>query len=366
MGKLGIFDLYEKEKEDRVKEFAEKTNSSLRVQTEYEESENHTEWIDIIEETISYIDNIFRAPNRFIINEEEIVKIELARKITVDSIKHLSKNTNFIQEYDEETNDIKPSKILNVNKEESYDTYENRFIYTLIQNMKFFISKKKKMIEENENAVGKNNKQIEYTGNSELLGEKIDIGIQLKTSLQQESTKEDLLSRILKLESKIRDIANLDTYKIIDKKHITLITPPIKKTNVILKNTNFQYAVKLWNFLQDNLDSKSDGNTEHQDYMDNEQLKNLVDETFLLNYLAINTIGKDKMENEEEEEKAIKQATDQMIEKIVELNSNLGEEDIKELIGSKYTVIKYMNVATISELQKIFKKHIDKYLSKIK
>lgn len=53
-----------------------------------------------MEETVPYIDNILRNPNRFIVNEEEIVKIELARKITVESIKHLSKNTNLIQDYD--------------------------------------------------------------------------------------------------------------------------------------------------------------------------------------------------------------------------------------------------------------------------
>ena len=49
-------------------------------------------------ETIPYIDNIFRSPNRFIVNEEEVVKIEQAKKITVETIKHLSKNTNFIHE----------------------------------------------------------------------------------------------------------------------------------------------------------------------------------------------------------------------------------------------------------------------------
>lgn len=40
-----------------------------------------------MEQTVPYIDNIFRNPNRFIINEEEIVKIERARRITVESIK---------------------------------------------------------------------------------------------------------------------------------------------------------------------------------------------------------------------------------------------------------------------------------------
>ena len=34
---------------------------------------------------------------------------------------------------------------ININKEESYNTYENRFIYSLIQNMKSFIARKKSL-----------------------------------------------------------------------------------------------------------------------------------------------------------------------------------------------------------------------------
>ena len=90
-----------------------------------------------------YLDNILRNPNRFIINEEEIVKVEQAKRITVDSIKHLAKHTSFIQEIDD-NGDVKPSKVLNINKDESYNTYENRFIYTLINNMRTFVEIKEK------------------------------------------------------------------------------------------------------------------------------------------------------------------------------------------------------------------------------
>ena len=59
-------------------------------------------------------------------------------------VKHLSRNTNLIQDYNQKTGEVKPSKILNINKEESFNTYENRFIYTLINNMKLYIERKKK------------------------------------------------------------------------------------------------------------------------------------------------------------------------------------------------------------------------------
>lgn len=146
MENLEVLHLYQHTNKEKSKEFLDKTQSSLRVVTDVNKIINDTEWIDKISRTIPYIDRIFRKPNRFIVNEEEIVKVEQAKKITVDTIKHLSKNTNFIQDIDEKTGDVIPSKLLNVRKEESYDTYENRFIYTLVQNMKYFVSRKKAIL----------------------------------------------------------------------------------------------------------------------------------------------------------------------------------------------------------------------------
>ena len=79
MDNLGIIDLYQNNGETNgIKDFFEKTESTLRVETERKETTLDTEWIEIIEDTIQYIDNIFRNPNRFIVNEEEVVKVEQA------------------------------------------------------------------------------------------------------------------------------------------------------------------------------------------------------------------------------------------------------------------------------------------------
>lgn len=142
MEDLSIIKLY---KDNKIKNdnFNANIRSNLNVSTNYEKVIVDYEWLDLMEDTIRYLDNILRNPNRFIVNEEEIVKIELARRVTVESIRHLSKHTNFIQKI-EDNGDVKPSKILNINKDESYDTYENRLIYTLIENMKNYVELKKK------------------------------------------------------------------------------------------------------------------------------------------------------------------------------------------------------------------------------
>ena len=146
MDSLDVIELYEDSNKDKVKKFIDSAESSLKVQSEKKYVTRDVEWMNLIEEVIPHLDHVFRTPNRFIQNEEEIVKIEQARKVSVETIKHLSKNTNFIQTVDE-NGDVIPSKLLNVRKEETCNTYENRLAYTLIQNMKFFINKRKKLYE---------------------------------------------------------------------------------------------------------------------------------------------------------------------------------------------------------------------------
>lgn len=372
-----IVDIYQSASRKKSERFKEHINSNLHVQTDIENVVRDTDWIDIMEDTIPYIDNIFRAPNRFIINEEEVVKIERARKITVESIKNLAKNTSFIQEVDQKTGDVKPSKILNIDKEESYDTYENRLIYTLIQNMKFFLSMKKKSLEQVQNAGNKNNKKIEYTGSSKISNEKIDINMSLNTQMcaekkskDKEEEPDELLLRIANLETRISDLTNSEVYKVIDKKHIALVREPIKKTNVVLKNVNFQYAMKLWTYLRDNIEDRTKSSKEKKNYEDKGNLKNLMDESFFLNYLIVSTLNKSKdkenIEQTQEKQKEMQEIViSKMLEKVMSMNNELSEKQLEDVIKEKYAIIKYRNQANIQEIQKIFNKHIDKYLEKI-
>ena len=69
--------------------FMNHLNSTLLVKRDYELHEYDYEWLIKIEETLPYLDNIVRNPKRFIVNEEEIVKVELSKKITVDFLNDL-------------------------------------------------------------------------------------------------------------------------------------------------------------------------------------------------------------------------------------------------------------------------------------
>ena len=101
-------------------------------------------WIDFIEQNIDAIFKIVQKPRSFIATKEEVVPVGLAKKITADSVRHLSMNTQFIAS--DEGGDIQPTRILNVSTEESFNLYENRFIYHLIQRLAAFINKRTDII----------------------------------------------------------------------------------------------------------------------------------------------------------------------------------------------------------------------------
>ena len=91
MEDLKVLELYTDDKnKDRINKFTAAVKSEYTLTSNYEKVEANFEWLDIMENTVMYIDNILRNPNRFIINEEEVVKVELARRTTVESLKHLS------------------------------------------------------------------------------------------------------------------------------------------------------------------------------------------------------------------------------------------------------------------------------------
>jgi DNA repair protein SbcC/Rad50 len=362
MESLSVTDLLNTAEEPRLDTFNKNISSTAMVNLDYNNG-GSTKWMDIFEDTLPDLDTILRNPNRFIINEEEVVKIEQARRVTVESIKHLSQNTNLIQDIDKKTGDVKPSKILNVNKEESFETYENKFIYSLIQNMKFFLSRKEKSIMASMDA--KNLKQVEYNGVSNVGKEKVDVSLKINSKLETKGqSSEELMERVKKIKEKITDLTYQTTYKDIERRHIQLVVSPIKKTNVILKNPHFQKAVLLWNFIQEHVSDKDDNKNIKKSYEDNAEIRKYLDETFLLNYLVTNNIEAGEKEQLNKEELKTKLA-ENMVSKMLNVDNNLTEDELKELVAKGYAKIKYRSVTNDAEIRKIFNEKMEAFVNKI-
>lgn len=365
---LKLFDLYDNCDDSEKRKFMEQINSKVELKVDYDKLKTNNKWVEIIEETLPYISNALAKPNRLLNNNEEILQIEKTKKVTVDSIKHLSKHTNLIQDIDKDDNVI-PMKILNVLKEESFATYENRFIFTLIKKVNDFISnKKEKAIQENQQSY-REDKSLKYAANTVVGKEMVDIEISInsntnaKTGETTKSKNEDILGKIEELEKKMLELTATQNYKLFEKSRFLLITPPLKMTNALLKNPNLQCAVKLWNYLMDTVDNNTEREQNTEVFENNSKLKKFIDESFLLNYIILNNYNKKK--TAKEEEKYIEILIEDILDKTLSLDDNISEEQIQKIINRKYKVIRNKIVVKNMEIEGTYKKAINKYITKI-
>ncbi len=339
--------------------FMNNLNSTLAVKREYELNEFDYEWLEKIEETLPYLDNILRNPKRFIINEEEIVKVELARKVTVESVIHLTQHTNLIQDIDEKNGDVKPSKILNINKEESLDTYENRFIYTLVNNLRTFFEQRVEATGENSSYMDK--KDLAYVANTKVGSEDVRVSLRicsLDKNIKENKNNENGLSyveRLKKVQVQLDGFSGTELMQTLNKLHVSPVRSPIRKTNVILKNPNFKKAEELWNYIQ-SFRSKDRKEKDKQDYYDKGTLKEQYDQAFLLEYIANRTIGitNGNGQNGVSDKKLVSETLQRVIENILDADMSISEDGLKEIFDKQISTVKTKNTEKARNVVNIF------------
>ena len=345
---------------DEEKNFLESINATLNIDRDYINQKFDYEWLDKVEEVIPYIDNILRNPKRFIINEEEVVKVELARRTTVESIIHLTQHTNFIQDYDKKTGDVKPSKVLNINRDESLDTYENRFVFTLLGNLELFFNERVEQSGDKSHFSDK--KIIKYTGNAKVGTENININIDINSFDKSEEevksqTGESFSERVAKVKVQLDGFKASELYRTLHRLHVPPVRSPIRKTNVILKNPNFQKAEELWNYIQ-LFESKDKKEASKSNYYDDGVVKQDYDSVFLMLYNYNKLISTEKPNTKFE--RKIAEMSEAFINNILDSSETINEEDLKEIFIKKINKIKEDNKRKYAYIFDVFEDRLSR------
>ena len=268
-----------------LNEFLNNVDSNVSLETKGKIVTLDTSWVDMVEETIPYLDTIIRNPRRFIVQEENIVPIEKAKVVTEESIKHLAQHTSLIQDVDEDGN-VVPLKLLNVYREETVDLYENRFVKSLVDNLYVFVNNKLK--ENNDVGTGNLTNKLNYSGNTKIADENIKINLQLESSGEDSSSGEmddNLRKRIENIKEIVSAFHNSKFIKSLN--GCVPVRSPIRKTNVILKEQNFKKALELWEFLEKNNIKPFTKSVDIDEVISDSELKSLYDTSFYVNNLFL-------------------------------------------------------------------------------
>ncbi len=206
-------------------------------------------WVETIENGLLHVDNVLRDPRRTIEDVEEIVPIALSRKITVESVKHLAQHTDLIQSVDRKTGKITPSKILNIHKEESFLTYENKFVNTLVDRLYIFINTRYEKL-----AQVSRDEEVYTLGYDTFIdngaGGKMKIEVKLETTESLDTYDDNGVSiwqRVEKLKKAIEGYKGSELCQTLGN---TYIRPPVMRTNAIMKNVDLKACLALWQYIE--------------------------------------------------------------------------------------------------------------------
>ncbi len=224
-----------------------------------------TEWISVIESILPALDTVIRNPSVAIEDVDEILPVELSRHINDKSVKHLAQHTNLI--LDIKDDDVIPSKILNVYRDETYLTYENKFINTLLARLSAFVDKRYRALADGRGAEKKY--KFEYMSefehhlpddsgrNSAQMHLSIELTSPLETGASESKNESEIAeinehyaAALERIERINQALMSYQSGVFAQKLGRNYIRPPVVRTNAILKNKNLKECLTLWEYIE--------------------------------------------------------------------------------------------------------------------
>ena len=230
-------------------EMAQASGTTIEQQREELVKVVDEEWISMIEDSLDAINTIIENPRRFITTEEEVVPVSLAKKISADSVRHLSQNTQFLAPSDD--GGVHPTRILNVNTVETYDLYENRFIYHLIQRLLTFVDKRTDVIFWSAGNEIRN--RFKMHSKIDDAYEEIEYNVEMTVKNRQsfaenDADNMDVFMRIDRVRRLVMALRGASFCQIMN--GCSAVRSPIQRTNLIMKDPNYRKCYQLWQFME--------------------------------------------------------------------------------------------------------------------
>lgn len=268
--------------------FLSKTDASFLLNKDIKETKIDLSWLNALEQFLPSIDKIVRNPRRFIVQEEDVVIVEKTKRISQETIKHLAEHCENIQDIDK-NGDVVPKKLLNVHKEDTTDLYENRFIYTLVTRLEAFINRQLESMELVSNREIK--KEVTYKAQTKLNNKivNIDLKMQEEDVIDLMDDTSDYKNRIMACYEIISSFRSTEMIR--ELIGCSPVLNPIRKTNLILREPNFQKAHLLWQYL-DNFEYRDPKVVSYESITDNS--KETKDEFTLAYFVNCNAIDENR------------------------------------------------------------------------
>lgn len=208
-------------------------------------------WVENIEASMEAFQHIIAMPRQEFKEDELIVNVAYARRTGQDVVRHLSSHAALVEDYNEEDGTVRPSRVLQKYREESLGLYENRLVFTALEQAYHFTKIRHDALF---GAMGDQfGAKLKVTSNMESATELVHMDLFLhirstESMLETDEKNRDIFNRISRLYRLLgvfmsspfaQQLAQFDRVK-----------GTIHKTNILKRNPDYKAAVKLLEFLR--------------------------------------------------------------------------------------------------------------------
>lgn len=245
-------------------------------------------WVDAVEDSLPAFQNIVSNPRNVIREDELIVNVAHAKKGGADVVRHLAQHSAFVEKFDEVTGDVRPNKLMQKYREDTVGLYENRLVFTTLENAYHFVKIRHDAL---------------FEAMSDEFGAKLKVDSTMETAT--ELVRMDMFLHIKETDSALEtDEKNGEVFGKISRMYRVLnmlmrsqfaqqmaklprIKGAITKTNVLKKNPSYRKIVQLLEFLREYDDIGYTIRVVEQNPQINEILQQDIYHNILFNYLIL-------------------------------------------------------------------------------
>ena len=246
------------------------------------------DWVDAIEDALPAFQSIVSNPRNIIREDELIVNVANAKKAGADVVRHLAQHAELVEKFDQQSGDVRPSRLMQKYREDTVGLYENRLVFTTLELAYQFVKIRHDAL---------------FSAMSDEFGAKLKVDSTMETAT--ELVHLDMFLHIKETESAIEtDDKNGETFARISKIYRILgmlmhtqfaqqmaklarIKGAITKTNVLKKNPFYHKILNLMEFLRNYQDIGYTIRVVEQNPQINQVMERDIYHNILFNYLIL-------------------------------------------------------------------------------
>lgn len=208
-------------------------------------------WVDAVEQALPGFQNIIANPRNIIKEEELIVNVAHAKKAGADVVRHLAQHSALVENYDEETGEVRPSKLMQKFREDSTELYENRLVYTVLENAYHFVQiRHDALMQTMSEEYGA---KLKVTSDLDSARERIHVDTYIhinekETMLETDEKHREVFDRISRIYRLLGTF--MDSPFAQQNRQLNRVKGNVMKTNILKKNPDYKKVVALWEFLR--------------------------------------------------------------------------------------------------------------------